>query len=407
MRFTLALAWLLIINSSDVLAFASQSGTLTSQAEARLDADYAMKRQRLSLLRPAISAELRGRNLGDHPAPHRFALAVRLRQWRHEQSDVPTVVTSEMDIRELSGEWQGDQSTLTLGVQEVVWGETIGLPVVDLVHPRDYREPIYRDPAESRLPAALARIDLQLLQALNLQILATPIPPPPRVRERIGDTPVSPPQTSQSLAAAEYGSRLGWLFASGLDVKFYALHHHNRNEVYQPILEGSTPSLRLVQEAMNTMGMGFSYSSHAIVWRGDAARHIGQPYESLGSIRHGSLLRAALGFDWTGPDELLIACQISQDRYDHDFQPAVGRTQLSWGAVKVSAPLLSRVITLEALSMHGLGHTDRWLQPRLVFTTRRGFSAELRADLLAGESPGYFHPYRDDDQFRFSLRYRF
>lgn len=402
------------LGAAVILGASLPAGALSwePETEVRFDADYALEPQRLSLLRPALTTGIRGRTGGGDLAPDRFALRGRLRHVR-SRSDTSGELEgeTEADLTELTADWRGDQTTLRLGIQEVVWGETIGVPVVDLVNPRDQREPLYADPADARQPAAIALVDLQPASSVTLQLVATPLPPPPRLPARKDGARIVSAESSESGADAEYGARLGWLSDSGLDVKLYALHHASRAAVFTPRVTGTTPELVPYHGLVDSAGAGFSYGAGPFVLRGDGVRHTAQPFfdPAAGQVRRGSVTRAAAGVDWTGAEELLVALQISHDRYDDRFDAALERRELSWAAAKLALPVLGRTLKAEALAMRGLGHRDAWLQPRLVLQTAGGLTAELRADLLDGEAKGadYFGPYREDDRVRVSLRYRF
>lgn len=397
-----------------VLGASLPAGALTwePETEARVDADYALGPRRVSLLRPALTTGIRGRTGGDDLAPDRFALRGRLRHVRSRfEASGELEGHTEADLIELTADWRGDAATLRLGLQEVVWGETIGVPVADLVNPRDQREPLYADPADARQPAGIALVDLQPASAVTLQLVATPLPPPPRLPERKNGVRVVSGEASEGGEDAEYGARLGWLSGFGLDVKLYGLHHESRAAVFTPRVTGTTPELVSYHGLVDSTGAGFSYGAGPFVLRGDAMRHTAQPFfdPAAQRVRRGTVTRAAAGADWTGAQELLVALQVSHDRYDERFAEALARRELSWAAAKLSLPLLGRMLKAEALAMHGLGHRDSWLQPRLVLQTSGGLTAELRADLLDGEAKGsdYFGPYRDDDRVRMTLRYRF
>ena len=52
---------------------------------------------------------------------------------------------SEVSIRDLAIVRRTDHVTATVGFQEIVWGETLGFPVADIVNPRDLRDPLFLD----------------------------------------------------------------------------------------------------------------------------------------------------------------------------------------------------------------------------------------------------------------------
>ncbi len=66
---------------------------------------------------------------------------------------------SDLDLREFYLDLAGDRGKLRLGRQQVVWGKTDGLRLLDLINPQDFREFILDDFIDSRIPLWMARGD--------------------------------------------------------------------------------------------------------------------------------------------------------------------------------------------------------------------------------------------------------
>ncbi|MBI1747292.1 MAG: hypothetical protein HYR55_11965 [Acidobacteria bacterium] len=71
--------------------------------------------------------------------------------------------------------------TLSLGLQQVVWGQADGLRILDVVNPLDYREFILEDFPDSRRPLWMARVDAPFIKQSSLQFLWIPYFAPGRV----------------------------------------------------------------------------------------------------------------------------------------------------------------------------------------------------------------------------------
>jgi hypothetical protein len=67
----------------------------------------------------------------------------------------------------------GENGTLTLGKQQVVWGQADGITVLDIVNPMNYREFLLEDPDEARIPTWMTNVVLPLGQ-FDMQILWIP-----------------------------------------------------------------------------------------------------------------------------------------------------------------------------------------------------------------------------------------
>ena len=82
-------------------------------------------------------------------------------------------IRSEGEARELYVDLSGEQYKLRLGRQQVVWGKTDGLRLLDLVNPQDLREFILNDFIDSRIPLWMARGDIYVGDD-TLQLLLIP-----------------------------------------------------------------------------------------------------------------------------------------------------------------------------------------------------------------------------------------
>ena len=197
----------------------------------------------------------------------------------------------------------------------------------------------------------------------------------------------------------------------GLDAKIYGLRHASRVPLYEPVIVEGKPALLYRSSTLNTAGAGLSYAAGSVVVRSDLVQHLNQAFwqPTRSREQRAPVTRMALGVDWSGEDASLLALQYSQDQYAQQFEPLITPRWRRWLAAKFSLPLASRRLKLEGLLMQGLGHRDRWLQPRLLAESASGLSLELRADLLSGENRigHYFGPDADSDRLRLTVKYRF
>ncbi|MGF6489027.1 DUF1302 family protein [Pseudomonas frederiksbergensis] len=80
----------------------------------------------------------------------------------------------QFELRELYfRDTLGEDGTLILGKQQVVWGQADGVTVLDIVNPMNYREFILEDPEEARIPTWMANIVVPVGQ-FDLQLLWIP-----------------------------------------------------------------------------------------------------------------------------------------------------------------------------------------------------------------------------------------
>lgn len=85
-----------------------------------------------------------------------------------------------VDPRQVTLEGKVGSVDLRLGLQQIVWGESDGLRVLDVINPLDYREFILEDFLDSRRPLWAARIDAPLAKG-SLQLILAPYFAPGRL----------------------------------------------------------------------------------------------------------------------------------------------------------------------------------------------------------------------------------
>lgn len=78
-----------------------------------------------------------------------------------------------LDPRELLIEAEFKSASLSLGLQQTVWGQADGLRVLDVINPLDYREFILEDFLDSRRPLWTVRADIPIRKG-SLQLLWIP-----------------------------------------------------------------------------------------------------------------------------------------------------------------------------------------------------------------------------------------
>lgn len=85
-----------------------------------------------------------------------------------------------LDLRQVLLDGKIKNVSVSLGLQQVVWGQADGLRVLDVINPLDYREFILEDFIDSRRPLWMARADVPIEQG-SLQIVWVPYFAPGRL----------------------------------------------------------------------------------------------------------------------------------------------------------------------------------------------------------------------------------
>ena len=306
-----------------------------------------------------------------------------------------TAWDNEISIRNLSGSVSRGKWRLAAGFQEIPWGETFGFPILDIVNPRDYRDPLLLDPSWVRLPVAAAQVQV-FLDRLTLQGVLTPLPRNNEfvsqgsiydpIRNNAGISLSNTPNPTSGFVP-EFGGKASYLFESGFDWGLIYYHHFNRNPVYSLQWVGANDPpvgspYQLVPELnqVDTLGTTLSYSLGQFVLRLDSALHLGQPIQgqTLGTIAQGTQWQNVVGTDLTLAEDWTFGVQF-QTEYDRF---AANTRSLNWISARLSKPVLNGRLTFDLYSFAGVDNSDLWIEPQIKVNLVDPLTILLRADFV-------------------------
>ena len=299
----------------------------------------------------------------------------------------------EISLRALSASYSKGIFRVEGGLQEIAWGETFGVQVVDVVNPRDGRDPLYTELNWVRLPVAAVNAQV-FLDVATLQLIGVPIP-----RANLFPAGVERPRPSRR---PEAGGRISALLPAGLDLAALYYRHANRNAVYEA---RSPPFVHAVSDTVETYGVTGSFSKGALVVRQDAAYHIGQPVQAETAlvVKHGTTVaQAVTGVDATVLSNWFVGGQLQYENIDHGWRT------FEWLGAKTTKTFFRDQLGLELLALRGLNNADRWLQPQISFA-QSNFDAALRGDFIvagAGPKDGYLDALTGENRLTVNLGYK-
>lgn len=322
-------------------------------------------------------------------SPTRWRVDAALRGW--------TGTTNGFDPRSAVVERTDDHTNISIGLQQIVWGETFGLPIADLVHPRDLRDPLLLDMDWVRLPVPAANVQL-LFDSFRIQAVAVPFPRN-NVLPKHGTTfdpfhelphplPLIPVQDQRSFPLdrfgrdGECGGRVSYLFEFGLDVALLYYFHWNRTPVYELLWQSAPVAIPSVfapvQERVHGTGLTFSQAFENWVLRGDFIVHPKEPVadDSLGPAKRVAHLQGVLGADRTTESGWTFGVQAHYDDR--------GIRNLFWGSAQIKTTLFDGRLEPQLFVFVGIDNSDRWVQPRIDWHVVDPWTVSLRADFVWG-----------------------
>jgi hypothetical protein len=312
---------------------------------------------------------------------------------------------NELSIRALNVSWAHDHWALHFGFQEIAWGEAFGFYILDLVNPRDWRDPLFNELSWVRLPVFAANLQF-FFDRVTAQLILTPVARHgqfPKRSSPFDQLPQAVPtiQEPNSLSLsnfpkdAEFGGRLGYLFEFGLDLSFYYYNHFNRIPTYELIVSPlGDLSLSPVFQKVQTFGSSFTHTLGDFVLRGDQILQTG--------LATSPKWQSVLGSDVVTQNDWTLGAQYHADLWEGSKFHSM--------SVRILKKLANGKLEPELFIYHGLNNNDQWIQPKLTWNTTSALAISLRADFLPGKGPGLdgqLFGLKDKSRFLTWVSYKF
>lgn len=336
-----------------------------------------------------------------------YSFTAAVRGWHDSEND------HDLSVRQLTLSSVRRSHRWDLGFQEISWGETFGTYILDIVNPRDFRDPLMDDISWARVPV-FALNAKYFAGGTTWQVIATPYPrsnrlpntgtyfdPFGRNESGLRLTDFMDFKLDRYGAEAEYGGRVSRLFENGIDVALMYFNYWNRNLVFT--LDGFG-TVTPVQERMETMGFSFSQAFDRLVLRSDTAFHLGQPTqrELFGPVRKENVTQTVLGLDLTSETQWVFGAQWHADIFESEA--------LNWASLRIDKEWLRGKLRSEIFVFHGIGNGDVWIQPRQTWNATDSFRVSLTADFVDANQKTnrtYLNTLSKKDRYLARLEYKF
>jgi hypothetical protein len=340
----------------------------------------------------------------------------------------------EAELRELHLDWSAPVGAarldLRVGKQQVVWGQSFGLRVLDIVNAQDFREFILDEFVDARTPVFGARADLFVgglaLQALFFPDFEPDVLPDPEsefaldteLRGLVGELPAAPglPPLARLRAdaaprdwrgsSAAYGLRAGGMLR-GVDLALYWFDRIDPRGVFRrrtdTVALGPGPpvpvsDVRREFERVRSLGFSFATTRGSFGFWGEGTLSHGRPYvvndlsDADGSVRR-SDLEYALGLDWTGWAPLFLNLQwIHYVTFGSNRHLELDESR---EFVSLLARLSFRNETLlpQLFVLYGLDEQETMIRPSLEWRATDRLALIAGVDLFTGPREGLLGQY--------------
>ncbi len=336
----------------------------------------------------------------------------------------------QAELRELYLDVLYEDFDIRLGRQQIVWGESIGLRILDVINPQDFREFILNDFIDARIPLWGLRVDYTLsdwtfeglwlpdfeanrpadqgseFQFRNVPLPTLPFQPPPPFPSVQVDSVRQP--EDWRLGDSEVGFRVT-RFLRNMDLSLNYLYSWSDFPVpFRRVLGPNTFRFEPRHERFHLIGGSFNYAFDVFVIRGEGGLRLGEHFVSgdprdRDGIRQREFLSYVLGLDWTVHDNLMANMQFFQNVIFNAPGALVGESVENAVSLFLLSDFLHETLHPQLLVLYGINFGDLLIRPQVRYDFSDYLSATIGADFFTGSRSGLFGqfaaPVRDHDRY--------
>jgi hypothetical protein len=331
-----------------------------------------------------------------------------------------------LNLRELYATFYVRNHTLKLGKQQVAWGETDGIRILDIINPLDYREFLLKDSDDIRIPIWMLNYLVEIDSA-QLQLLLIPDNTTSHLstRDYMVTTPISSPAyisqgdvdkvTSMQYSEPDQGVK-SWDRAVNVSFStqfgdFSLVYINQLNDI--PVVESAYIDgeihARQFFYRRNVGGVSYSTALDSWVLRSELAYsdaryvHLDQP----GGLDKRSAFDFAIALDWSGLDDTTVTLQVSQDIVSGKGGSLTRDKVESTAAVVWDQYFINQTYQLRLLRLASLNRYDTMTTVDLDWLVQDNFTLGVGLDYFSGDRQGTFGQYKDVSRARITLEYTF
>lgn len=333
--------------------------------------------------------------------------------------------SGSLTLRELYADIYLGPLYLRAGKQQIVWGKTDGLKLLDRVNPQSFREFILEAFEDSRIPQWSLRAELPLGPVWQVQLIAIPdvsvdaLPPPDGAFAITSPelVPVAPPGTKVQLRPADAprhrfadgdaGAQLS-AFLGGWDVTLNYLYHYVDRPAFQRSATSEGIAVTPRYYRTHTLGGSAANAIGDFTLRSELAyathrRLIAAAPQDADGVIDSREASGVLGLDWMGLTDTIVSTQLFASWADLS-EGAATRDRVEWDVTQlVERSFRNETLRLRGQLIHDINAGDGLLRASLSYDYRADLVLRLGADLFYGPSSGRFGQFDRRDRITVSI----
>jgi len=344
----------------------------------------------------------------------------------------------EITLRELYFDAEFWGGYWRVGKQQVVWGQSDGLKVLDQVNPQSFGEFILDDFDDSRIPLWMLNVEvafkddtLQILwipdasthalpdlntpYALTSNELVPSMPVDAKGRALIPVTFKKRHDPKRFWADSDVGLRYSIFTDSGWDITYNYLYHYQDLPVLYQQVVGSGVDTKI--EIMPTfkrshlLGGTLSNALGDFTLRGEWGYSTDTYFVSSNvntqGIEKSAELSTVVGLDYQGISDMFISLQWFQSHL-FDYEKTIIRNQNNQNlTLLVQHDFMNETLRLESLFIHNLSHEDGLARPKIIYQLSSDVEVYTGADIFYGKPKGLFGQFSQQDRVSLGFKIGF
>lgn len=332
--------------------------------------------------------------------------------------------TADAELRELYVDGHIGSAFVRVGKQQVVWGQADGLRVLDVVNPFSFREFVWPDPQDRRIPLWTVKTEVPIAGA-TLQLLWLPDPTydeiplgdatfavttPLLVPQPAGPIEIRPTRRPSGLRdGSDAGARLS-AFVGGWDVTLNYLYHYYDDPVPFVALTADGPALEPRYERSRLLGTTLSNAFGSMSVRGELGYSTDRWFITTDPADFDRVFRSdelafVVGLDSTTLSNTLVSLQYFQSRLRDPVALMTRERDERQATLLVQRSFRNESIRLRALWLRGLNRDDGGVQARLSWQASANLSIGISLERFYGVRTGLFGEFRDASRAGLDLQW--
>lgn len=318
--------------------------------------------------------------------------------------------------------YAADDYDLRVGQQQIVWGKTDGLRLLDIVNPLDMREFLLDDFLDSRIGVAAVRLNYYAYLGDNeheFELVFIPDAKPaefaPRGSRWAYQMPAPPPGFTLNVAQgnkpsfgasdAEYG--LAWRAnLDGWDVSLNWFNGWKDTPAIQKNISPGQLTLTPVYQRMNTVGGSASNAFGAWVLRAEVAINTNEIITTSVAPTDVTTWNAALGLDYNA-NNWRISPQVFVRHIQNWDNTMLEKENSGFVTLMVSTDYMNDKLKPEMIILMNYSDGSSMLRPKVSYEFSDNTLGRLGLDVFSGDATDFFGQFNDNDRVYAEVEYTF